>query len=330
MSPLPDFLDHEPPLAVLDAIYDDFVRVRVAPRALAMARDWLGAADLQLVEPGDDAPCREDGLVSRPVAMEGEDAEMAPVLVSNWRTQSPPTADQMGRFSALARHVARARTYRGQLVETRRLGEVFNSGLGRLSIGVITVFPDGRPIAANRLACDLLDEADGISLIGGRLCLASPAEQKALRKLLDMTIGGTVEQGGLRVTRPSGKADLNLLVLRPPPRPGVIRSGLRILLRDPEHRTVHSRNALRDLHGLTDTEAAITMHLANGLSSEEVEERFAIRHNTMRAHLRSIYAKLGVCSHAELVYAILTGASALALENHDELPPLEPLTSLVQ
>ncbi|WP_067733043.1 helix-turn-helix transcriptional regulator [Novosphingobium naphthalenivorans] len=331
MPESPDFsLRLEPPVALMDALYDDLVRVRVASRAFVMARDWLGAKAVDLVDATALAPGCDHPALSASAATDGESADQAPMLVGRWRCIDDLTETRRGQFACLARHVGRARAFRSRLVESRRMGEVFNSGLDRLSIGVLNIFPDGRPIAANRIACELLNEGDGISLAGGRLCFASPGDQRAFRDLCEMALDEVVEQGCLRVSRPSGKADLTLLVLRPPPRPGVMRSGLRLLLRDPEQHTVRSRNALRDLYGLTDSEAAITMHLANGLCAEEVEEQFAIRHNTMRAHLRSIYAKLGVSSHAELVHAILTGASALARENHDELPPLEPLTSLVQ
>ncbi len=329
-QPDPAMPEHEPPLAVLDAVYDDFVRVRIAPRALAVARDWLGAGSLHMVEPEEFVEGDAAGVLAEPAASEGESPDAAPMLVGNWPPATGPDPVRRAQFSALARHIGRARAFRTRFVANRRMGEVFNSGLDRLSIGLVTIYPDGRPIAANRLACNLLAERDGISLVAGRVCLASPGDQKSFRDLCNIVFSGGVEQGGLRAMRPSGKADLNLLVLRPPPKPGVIRSGLRVLLRDPEQRTVHSRNALRDLYGLTDTEAAITMHLANGLGSEEVEEQFGIRHNTMRAHLRSIYAKLGVSSQAELVHAILTGASAIALENQDELPALATLMSLGQ
>lgn len=329
-QPDPGMTDCEPPMAVLDAIYDDCVRVRLAPRALAMARDWLGADRLELLEPGEQPQIANATQLGEAIAVEGEDSVLAPALVACWPAEAVLTQARKDQFGALVRHLARARAFRNKLVETRRIGEVFNSGLDRLSVGVITIYPDGRPIAANRIACNMLEQRDGLTLVGGKVSLAITAEQKALSRLLEDVQWGESGQGGMRVSRPSGKADLNLLVLRPPPRPGVIRSGLRILVRDPEYTTVHSRRALRDLYGLTGTEAAITMHLANGLCADEVEEQFGIRHNTMRAHLRSIYAKLGVGSHAELVYAILTGASALALGKDDEFPELEPLTTLVQ
>jgi DNA-binding CsgD family transcriptional regulator len=327
----PDQLpDCEPPIAVLDAIYDDFVRVRITPRALAMAREWLGALSLDLLDPEQLVASAGGSVLMNLAAIDGESVEQAPVLLARWSGADDLSPLRRNQFDALVRHIQRARTFRAKLVETRRIGDVFNSGLDRLSIGVMTIFPNGRPIAANRIASEMLQAGDGVSLVAGKVALAFPADQKAFRDICNIALSGAVPQGALCVGRPSGKADLNLLILRPPPKPGVMRSGLRILLRDPEQQTIHSRNALRDLYGLTDTEAAVTIHLANGLSAEEVEARFGIRHNTMRAHLRSIYAKIGVSSHAELVYSILAGVSAIALENPDELPPLEPEAQLLQ
>jgi len=52
--------------------------------------------------------------------------------------------------------------------------------------------------------------------------------------------------------------------------------------------------ALRELFSLTPTEAAISASVANGTSVIETARQLGIAENTVRAHLRSIFAKTGV------------------------------------
>ena len=312
----------EPPIELLDALYDALVRVRIDRSPFDLLARWAGVDAIAITLDEED----ETGTLA---LISPHDGIRRGTLRISWPDGTSETVTQMERLRSVADHIARALAYRSELVGTRQQAEVFASGLDRLSVGVLTLRDGGRVIDANRIARRILDQRDGLSLIDDRLCAAQPADQKTMRQLIDAVITGQKEQGGMQLQRPSGEPDLHLLVLSRPARAGVIRAGVRLLLRDPACSAVHSRAALSALYGLTDAEAAITLHLVNGEAPETVEQRFAIRHNTMRAHLRSIYAKLDVGSHAELIYTILSGAGGMALNSETDLPVFEPLGPLV-
>lgn len=64
-----------------------------------------------------------------------------------------------------------------------------------------------------------------------------------------------------------------------------------------------------ELFGLTPTEARVTVKLAGGMSLVEIAEAHNVNVGTLRAQLRSIYAKVGVSKQPELVAAIWRAAS---------------------
>lgn len=318
----------EVPVELLDIIYDHFVRTRTLEGATEAMREWLGAAELHLLEPEGDDPTRDDPRVTRIALVDGDPPQHLGTIVALWPDYAPATASGRKRIEDLARHIGRALSYRQQLVKVRSAAAAYSTALDRLSIGAITIRPDGRPVDANRIARDILEQRDGLALVGGKVTAASVSEQKALRELIDRIERGMTLRGAMRITRPSGRASLAVVVLPRAPREGVIRHGLRIYLRDPEMNVVRSRAALAELYDLTRAEAEITLHLANGLDGAAVEKRLNIRHNTMRAHLRSIYAKVGVSCHADLLHVILTGAGGLAGESDAPSRPLAPLSPL--
>lgn len=318
--------DVELPLHLLDLIYDDLVRIRLGahlPQALAQ---WIGADTVRLMLEGAQAGLVGDAIL--PLRSLHDGIHRGHLLVS-WPADRRDDADRAQGLRAVCNHVATALAYREKLLDSRCKYEVFADGLDRLSVGAIIVQENGQPVDANRAARKVLDRRDGLSVIGGKICAAMPADQKAMRQLMDAVLSGEVAQGGMQLQRPSGEPDLYLLVLRRPSRQGMISAGVRMLLRDPASAAVHSRAALTDLYGLTEAEAGITIELANGNTPEDVEDRLCIRHNTMRAHLRAIYAKVGVGSHAELVFTILTGAGTLAIADDSDFEPLEPLTAIL-
>ena len=318
--------DLELPLDLLDIIYDELVRVRLEDRLPERVTQWTGADCIRLSADGHDVIL--DGKAIVPLRSEHDGIQRGHLQIT-WPLAAQGQWLREQRLQVVSRHVATALAYRAELVSTRRKYEVFADGLDRLSVGAMIVQEDGQPIDANRIARRILDQRDGLSLIGGKICAATPVDQKALRALMDAVTAGKVLQGGTQLQRPSGAPDLYVLVLQRPHRPGVIRTGMRVLLRDPSAGAVQSRSALINLYGLTGAEAAITFALANGRAPGDVERDLSIRHNTMRAHLRSIYTKLGIGSHAELVFTVLTGGATLAADEDNIIEPLESIGSVV-
>jgi DNA-binding CsgD family transcriptional regulator len=79
-----------------------------------------------------------------------------------------------------------------------------------------------------------------------------------------------------------------------------------LFIRDAERKSEASREMVRRLFDLTPAEASLALALANGLSLDEAAETLNIRKNTARAHLRSIFSKIGVTRQTTLVRVLLS------------------------
>ena len=84
------------------------------------------------------------------------------------------------------------------------------------------------------------------------------------------------------------------------------RPAVALFIRDPERRSEASREVVRQLFDLTLAESSLALALADGLTLDEAAERLSIRKNTARAHLRSIFAKIGVRRQTTLVRLLLS------------------------
>jgi DNA-binding CsgD family transcriptional regulator len=77
-----------------------------------------------------------------------------------------------------------------------------------------------------------------------------------------------------------------------------------LFLTDPGRTPGISAEAVRDLLGLTQGEAAVTARIAEGRSLVEVADGLGISPNTVRAHLRAIFIKTGVRRQSQLVQLV--------------------------
>ncbi len=65
------------------------------------------------------------------------------------------------------------------------------------------------------------------------------------------------------------------------------------------------------LFGLTGAEATLAVLLANGFTLDEAAVELKIRKNTIRAHLRSIFAKTGVRRQTTLIHLLLNSVASI-------------------
>lgn len=77
-----------------------------------------------------------------------------------------------------------------------------------------------------------------------------------------------------------------------------------IFISAPEFRTLPTTEELSDFYDLTRAQARLTIALMEGKSVEQSAHHLHISVNTIRSHLRSIYAKLGTDNRADLLRII--------------------------
>ncbi len=181
--------------------------------------------------------------------------------------------------------------------------------LDRLDAGVLVVERSRRIVHANALAEAMLRDNAEIGVLDGRLMVRHvelnarlavlvrdnakiarghpPAPPAALAIPRDDRLPLTLAVAPLRSTPPGdGRQPLALVFLRDPERPTPVLE------------------QLRDLFGLTRTEAAIAAELARGRSLTEIAGALGVGPATVRSHLKNILAKTGTSRQAGAVSLI--------------------------
>lgn len=188
---------------------------------------------------------------------------------------------------------------------------VFQGAIEQMAVATIILDHGGRILRTNARADTLLNEADGLSRGGDRLLIGGREEQKALDTLL-RTLGAEndpdqVPPRRLRVERPSGGPVL-AIVAQPIAGPAFMRGGtaaaVALFVTEPGSSIGPSPETIRDLFQLTPAEAQLAAMLANGASLIDAADKLGVTHNTVRGHLRSIFAKTGVRRQSQLVHLL--------------------------
>jgi DNA-binding CsgD family transcriptional regulator len=184
--------------------------------------------------------------------------------------------------------------------------------LEALSQGIMVLGPEGRPVLVNAALRAMVAEADGLALSPHGLASASQGAQTALDRAIAVALAVSArasgllpgEEGRLTLPRRSGGAPWIVQVL--PLAEGATgafgaRGGAVILVDDAQARRAPSEIALVRAFGLTPSEAALALSLAQGRSLAEHARQRRITVHTARTHLARIYAKTGTRRQAELV-----------------------------
>lgn len=216
-------------------------------------------------------------------------------------------------------HLRRALRMHNQLDRSESLGELYAQAISRLSVATIVLDESGSVLQVNPVAKEILEQADGLKLVGGRLEATYPSDNRELQRLVRNAFAREGEEGktvaeAMSVARPSGQVNLGLVVEAIPSldwAEGKGKPAAVVYIRDAVGKSIASEVVTKQLFNLTRAETALAMELANGLSLEEAAEALNVRRNTARAHLRSIFSKTGVRRQTELVRILLNSVVAL-------------------
>ena len=183
--------------------------------------------------------------------------------------------------------------------------------LGNARAGIVQLDRDGRIVAANDRALALLRRRDGLSDRHGALRAASAEDDRRLRDLLSRALPrlpGPGASGSMAVRRPSllprlaahvtpvtnGEADYRTR-----------RVAALVMVVDPVDRARVDPGLVQAALGLTPAQAAIAVLLAEGRTPRRIAAAAGCRYGTVRAHLKDIYARLGVSRQIEVVQLVL-------------------------
>ena len=237
--------------------------------------------------------------------------------ITRARGDEPYSAEERRRCKLLVPHLRQAIKLYQRLETSRSEHAVYSGAVEQFAVGTIILDQQSNVIGCNPIASAILSERDGIALSGQRIVLGRAGLDGAFRAFVKQVKDETDDARGhiFRVERPSGKRDLGI-VARPIDTPDFLHAGsapaIALFIGDPERQLEVTSDALRELFELTLTESRIAACLANGLSVQDSAERLGIAINTVRAHLRAVFAKTGVCRQSQLVHLIHTSLPELA------------------
>lgn len=184
----------------------------------------------------------------------------------------------------------------------------------RATTASLTLDAQARVVRANRAAERLLAAADGLEIRQGRLVAQAQSSRRTLdaevaRVLSAPSVAPDAAGDFILIARPSGAPPFALSVI---PLPVEFTRERAIVTISPTRADV-SVSAIQRAFALTFSEASIASGLCHGRSPEQIAIERAVSVHTIRTQLKTIYAKLGVNSKAELVARITSAALGVRL-----------------
>jgi DNA-binding CsgD family transcriptional regulator/PAS domain-containing protein len=236
---------------------------------------------------------------------------VSPTVVARARGAPEFDRDEVRKLEAIGRHIGQAmRTHRALRRLEHRAASLAVI-LDRLYQGAILTDGGLRVLYANAAAAGILEAGDGLRLRYGRLRPVGEAAGRGLAAAVRRVSGRTPEliETRLLLPRLSGALPYTLTVL---PALGDSTSALAprartlVLVDDPEAGLAPlTPERLADVFSLRAAEARIAVLAAQALPVAEIADRSGRSANTVKTHLKAIYAKLDVRSQAELVRSVM-------------------------
>lgn len=203
--------------------------------------------------------------------------------------------------------------------ESCTLVEALLQSLDAVSVGIVLLGADCRPILSNRLAKTIYESGSDIRLNAGMLFTVSDRDEgaKLQAAIVNAVLGNITKTELLRVS----KVDKGLpytLMIHPldfslstsEKRPYAV-----MLIIDPDRLLSISPQVIADFFGLTPAEASLSVAIAQGYTTSEYAQKKDVTFHTVNSQLRSVMSKTGVTRQAELVKLILSSLMLVGFTN---------------
>ncbi len=183
--------------------------------------------------------------------------------------------------------------------------------LDLVNIGLAVAGGEGNLLLANGKAKLAFESGDGLELTARRTMRTSRRSTPALEDLIKHAAKPSSDDTAdsiLAVQRSSGKRPLTLLIRRvdgTSPKRDALTPAVLVFILDPEVPIGTAETELRQLYGLTSTEACLASLLMEGKTLDDCCSLLGIRRSTVRTHLQHLFEKVGVQRQSELVSLLL-------------------------
>lgn len=193
----------------------------------------------------------------------------------------------------MASTLAQARSFKASMID----------GFDQIGVGVAVLSEDGRVEDANSRMREVMNSGNVLKSRHGRLIVGTSNLFPGLPALVRRASVGNVGGARLRYNSPSGEhgtllafSASNAVDWRSAGETKVI-----LLVTDGERQASLPIETLRKTYRLTMAEARIAGLLMDGKTTRLMASELNVRINTVRAHLKAVYAKTGTHSQVELL-----------------------------
>lgn len=222
------------------------------------------------------------------------------------RDGGPVERDAIERLNALRPHLARSALLASRLAfeQIKSANEAF--GMTGLPSAAISV--NGRVVDSNALFED--HSAQATIGAGNRLKLTNPDADRILRECLEAMLAGDAgdSQASRSIALPRTQATeagvLHLVPVAGFARDLFTAAAFFVILTPLDTRRLAPIDLIQGLFDLTTMEARVARALATGSDIGNTAEAFGISRETVRAHLKNIFAKTGFSRQTDLATAI--------------------------
>jgi DNA-binding CsgD family transcriptional regulator len=185
-----------------------------------------------------------------------------------------------------------------------------------LPYGVLLLGARLEILEASAAASRLLASRSVLLSDQGRLGFVHSRDQRAFAERLREDPVRAGHHDAIVVSRGALRPPVSLLLLPlKPSQETWLRPAARwlVIVLDPEHAPLLNEHALQRAFRITAAEAALAGRLASGLTVAQAAAELEISRNTARSQLKSVFAKVGVHTQAQLVHRILSGPVSLGV-----------------
>lgn len=281
--------------------YCDYITEYGDPRAEALTRYPQGAIvqDHEFISEREmsNHPYYEDVLqknglrYSACVAFQSSSSKLFGISLQRKKIHGPVDANAICMFERLAEHMHRAAFIESNLTIPLKFDKQFDHVLQANRLCIMTL--EGQIIQDS---ADLDKLSEEVSIKGGQLRFKShKTHQKFLEKLSSVASGKpSVISLGYRQKR---------LWLYPAPLDSMIffpKTNVVLVVEELGLSTLASES-IKECFGLTNAEISVLSYLVMGSSIDQISKLRSVSKLTVRTQLKSIYAKLGVCSQCEAI-----------------------------
>jgi len=193
--------------------------------------------------------------------------------------------------------------------------------LDAMPMGIALLGCSGTVLSANRTAREIIDGEESLYVGSGGLGLKLPAGRLRFRDVVsgaggEMRNDPSAETHTFSVPRGPGRRPLTLLLM--PVKDRASRRADRdpaavLFFGDPERPVEIDPRQLVRIYGVSRAEARVAVLLAKGLRLEQAAQHLGLTYETVRKHLKQIFAKTGTDRQAELVRTLNGGPAGLRL-----------------